>query len=358
MALNMPILDFISQYRNVLYTSLKKCVSKGRIKAVKNLMTVELQHLYRSPRLKGYPYLLTIETGNVCPLHCPLCPTGQNQKRLPKGFLDFKDFKKIMDEIGEYLIQVMLYNWGEPLLNEDIFDMVRVAESKGISTVMSTTLTSLDEETKRELISSGLDILIVSLDGASQETVEKYQQGNDFKKVIENMKAIQEAKRKLNTTSPSLQWRYIVNKYNEHEIPKARKMAKKMGANLELAPISCDMYREIFMTPEEQFEDAKPWLPEKEKYSLYDYEKGRRKKILENDCSNLWRHAVINWDGSVFPCCWVHDPEYSFGNAFEEGFKTIWNNEKYVSARKLIGKSKKSETSTICNICYENKAMI
>lgn len=358
MALNMPLLDFISQYRKVFYTSLKKCISKGRVKAINNFMTVELQHLYRAPHLKGYPYFLTVETGNLCPLNCPLCPTGQQQRSLPTGFFDLTDFKKIMNEIGDYLIQVMLYNWGEPLMNENLFEMIEVAEQKGISTVVSTTLNIFDKEIKQKLVSSDLDILIVSLDGASQETVEKYQRGNDFKEVIENMRKIQKAKEKLNRTTPSLQWRYIVNKYNEHEIPKAKKMAGDLGVDLELAPISCDMSREIFMTPEEQFEDAKTWLPENEKYSLYDYDKGRRKKILENDCSSLWRHAVINWDGSVFPCCWVHDPKYSFGNAFEEGFKKIWNNEKYISARKLIGKGRKSETSTVCNICYENSAMI
>lgn len=358
MALNMPFLNFLSQYKTVLRTSLKKCLANGRVRAIKNLIEVEVQHLRRSSVVKGYPYLLTIETGNFCTLNCPLCPTGQHQHHMPRGFLQLGDFKQLMKEVGDYLIQVMLYNWGEPLLNEDIFDMVRLARSKGISTVVSTNLNPFDEEKCRKLVESGLDILIVSLDGVSQESVEKYQKGNDFEKVIENMEMIQGKKKELNASSPVVQWRYMVNKYNEKEIPKARRMAREMGVVLELSRISCDMSREVFMTPEEQFEDARPWLPENERYSLYDHEEGRRKKILENDCSNLWRHVVVNWDGSVLPCCWVCDLEYSFGNAFEEGLEAIWNNEKYQAARAIVGRGEEVGLSLICSTCYENRAMI
>lgn len=358
MALNMPSLDFLSQYRNLLRTSIGNIFSQGRIRAIKNFIQIELQHFSKDSFVDGYPYLLTVETGNYCPLNCALCPTGRGDGDVPKGKLSYSDFKNTLEELGDYLIQISLYNWGEPLLNKDIFKMIRTAKSRGITTVLSTTLNPFNEKIRENLVTSGLDVLIVSLDGASQESVEKYQRGNNFKAVLQAMESIVETKERLNSSSPLVQWRYMVNRYNEHEIPKANRISEKLGIVLELSKMSCDMSREIFMDPEEQFENVESWLPENERYSLYDSEKRRRKKILRNDCSNLWRHAVINWDGSVLPCCWVHDPKYSFGNAFKQDFEKIWNNEKYQSARRLISTGENGQPPTICNVCHRNQAMI
>ena len=328
-------------------------------KAILNFFLVEFQHRFlKNSYVAGFPYHLTIETGNFCTLHCPLCPTGQGKEDLPKGFLTFANFKKIIDEFGDYLLVLELYNWGEPFLNREFLKMIRYARDKNIIVTTSSNLNIFDDKTCRKLIQSGLNLLMVSLDGASQETVETYQRGNNFAKVINNIKKIVKEKRKLNSRKPLLQWKFFVTKFTEKEMPKAKRLAKEIGVDhIEFAKILCDMSQRFFLDPESQFENVKEWLPHDERYSAYDNILKIRKKALKNDCSSLWTRSVMNWDGTIFPCCNVYGKKWGFGNALEEGFTTIWNNDDYRSSRERVANGKITMKKTICDICAQNKAM-
>ena len=328
-------------------------------KALLNFFLVELQHRFlKSSCVAGFPYHLTVETGNFCPLRCSLCPTGQGKEGLPQGFLAFENFKKIIDELGDYLLIVELYNWGEPFLNKDFFRMVRYARGRNIIVTTSSNLNIFDEQICRELMRSGLNILMVSLDGASQETVETYQRGNNFTKVLGNIKKIVKEKRKLNIRKPLLQWKFFVTRFTEKEVPKAKRLAKEIGVDhIEFAKLLCDMSQRFFLDPKSQFENVKEWLPRDERYSAYGSILKRRKKALNNDCSSLWTRSVINWDGSIFPCCNVYGEKWGFGNALEEGFSAIWNNDAYRSSREIVANGKITKKKTICHICAKNEAM-
>lgn len=330
-----------------------------RKKALVNFLTIEFQHrVLKSAYVSGYPYYLTIETGNVCPLRCVFCPTGQREEGLPKGFLRFTDFKKIIDELGDYLYIVELYNWGEPFLNTEIFEMVKYAKDKKIFVTISSSLNHFDKALCQKLIRCDLDLLMISLYGASQETVETYQRGNNFKNVIGNVRLIVGERKKSKRRKPFLQWRFMVTKYNEHEISKAMEIAKKIGIDfLELGYFRCDMSKLPFLNDVSEFESVKEWLPKNEAYSCYDYAHKRKKILPNNDCSFLWTHSVVNWDGSVFPCCAVFDKKWNFGNMFRSNFGKIWNNIKYRASRDKITRDKDIGSKTICHICKRNNAM-
>lgn len=331
-----------------------------RKKALINFLTIEFQHrVLKSACVSGYPYYLTIEPGNACPLKCVLCPTGQREKGLPKGFLSFTNFKKIIDELGEYLYGIELYNWGEPFLNTEIFKMVKYARDKNIFVIISSSLNHFDKTICKKLIRCNLNLLMISLYGASQETVERYQRGNNFENVIKNIRLIVEERKKMKRRKPFLQWRFMVTKYNEHEIAKAREIAKEIGIDfLELGCFRCDMAKEPFLGNRSQFENVKKWLPKNEAYSYYDYAHKRKKIILENDCSFLWTRSVVNWDGSVFPCCAVFDKKWNFGNMFRSNFGEIWNNIRYRASREKVARDKEIGPKTICHICKRNNAMM
>lgn len=330
-----------------------------RPKAILNFFLVEFQHRFlKTQYVAGFPYHLTIETGNFCPLRCSLCPTGQEKEGLPKGFLSFKNFKRIIDELGDYLLIVELYNWGEPFLNKEFFRMVRYARDRNIIVTTSSNLNIFDDIVCRELMQSGLNILMVSLDGASQETVESYQRGNNFEMVIGNIKKIVKEKRTLNLRKPLLQWKFFVTRFTEKEIPMAKRLANEIGVDhIEFAKLLCDMSQRFFLNSKSQFENVKEWLPHNERYSAYSNTLKRRKKALSNDCSSLWTRSVMNWDGSIFPCCNVHGEKWGFGNALKEGFSAIWNNEAYRSSRERVTSEKTTKKKTICHICAKNGAM-
>lgn len=328
-------------------------------KALLNLVLVEFQHRILKPSfVVGYPYHLTIETGNFCPLRCFLCPTGQGKDSLPKGFLTFENFKKIVDELGDYLLMVELYNWGEPFLNKDFFRMVKYARNHEILVTTSSNLNVFDEKICNDLLDSGLNILMVSLDGASQETVETYQRGNNFAKVFSNIKEIVKKKRNLNVRKPLLQWKFFVTRFTEKEVPKAKKLAKDVGVDyIEFAKLLCDMSQRFFLDPKSQFKNVKDWLPKNEQYSAYSSNLRKKKKSLINDCSSLWTRSVMNWDGSIYPCCNVYGEKWTFGNALEEGFSAVWNNDAYRSSRQRIAAGKVVKEKTVCHICAKNEAM-
>ncbi len=328
-------------------------------KAILNFILVELQHRLLKPSVvAGFPYHLTIETGNVCPLRCALCPIGQEKTDLPPGFLTFENFKKIIDELGDYLVFVELYNWGEPFLNKDFFRMVKYAREHNILVTTSTNLNVFDDKICNELLESGLNLLMVSLDGASQETVETYQRGNNFATVFSNLKQVINKKRKLDLQKPLVQWKYFVTRFTENEIPLAQQLAKEVGVDyIEFAKLLCDMSQRFFLDAKAQFENVKEWLPTNERYSAYSKASKQRKKALNNDCSSLWTRSVINWDGNVFPCCNVYGEKWTFGNAFEEGFSAVWNNAAYQASRERVARASSGNKKTICHICANNGAM-
>lgn len=331
------------------------CTNKKRVNLI--LATIHWK-IFKNTKLFSYPIRMMICPGNVCNLRCVLCPTGKKDPHRKPGLMSFSTFKKIIDECGPYLYTLDLYNWGEPLLNKDIFLMIRYAKKYKIEVIINSTLNHFDTSMANQLIESGLDTLIVSIDGASQQSVQKYQTGMNFAKAIQNMKQIIASKKKFNSKKPLIQWRYLVNKYNESEIDIAKSMAKELSVDkLEIAAFRCDMGKELLMDNQKKFKNVLHWLPKNEALSMYNYTT-EGKKQLADTCSWLWLKSVVNWNGSVVPCCAVWNEKYDFGNINEQTFKNIWNGKKYVSARKIFVNPSSQDRAIICSICKNNQSMI
>lgn len=303
-----------------------------------NYYLIEKQKKLRTSVVSGYPYWLTIDPTNICNLGCPFCPTGQRRNSRPSIMMSFKMFKKIIDELGTYLLHIDLCNWGEPLLNKNIYEMIPYAKKFQCSIKIDTNFNvKFDEKDAETMIQTGLDKIIVSLDGASQSTYEIYRRGGDFKKVIENMKLLIKKKKELNAKNPFIQWQFLVFKHNEHEIEKAKNLAKKIEVDLI-----------DFTTPY----CAPEWISTIEKYNRYRLE---GKKVTfkpgEEICNWLWDGITINADGSVSPCCSVEDKKDDFGELFSKPFFLFWNSKNYKVARKYVSDRKKPGNNNICTIC-------
>ncbi|MFQ5964264.1 MAG: radical SAM/SPASM domain-containing protein [Candidatus Scalinduaceae bacterium] len=311
-----------------------------------------IQYAIGSVRLYYYPAKITIDSGNICNLRCPLCPTGQRDDSARKGFLSFSDFKQFIDEIGKNLILVRLYNWGEPLINKEIIKMVEYANEKKIAVKISTNLSLPIEDSLAEaLIIANLQKIYISCDGASNSTYSTYHIDGDFNRVISNMKLLIEKKKKLKNRYTEIIWLFHVFRHNEHEIEKARALAKEIGIKLVINKMRTDMGKEIFETAEKSIERDYKWLPLIPEYNIFNMTEKKPKNKF--NCNQLWTETVINWDGSILPCCSVYSEAHSFGNIKENSFKEIWNNEKYISARKEV-LGRKNKTETICHTCKVN----
>lgn len=316
-----------------------------------NLFIKEMQISLGHSHLLYYPNRLTVDIGNVCNLRCPLCPTGRGDKGASKGFMKFQEFKSIIDDLGMFLTHLELHNWGEPLLNKDLVEMVQYAKHDHIPTVISTNLNILDKNTAEALIATRIDKILISCDGTTQETYSMYRVGGDFNKVISNIHLLLDAKKKLKNDYTSLRLLFHVFKYNEHEIENIRKLAKNLNVDVLIDPMRTDMGKEIFERVGDAIERDKAWIPENQQYSNYNLNAKDKKRYVT--CSQPWKMAMVNWDGSVLPCCHIYGEQHAFGNVFREKFFSIWNNEKYVLARKeILNKIEKSPT--ICHMCKEN----
>lgn len=337
--------------------TLKKLFSRyNTIIQKRNWILANLQFKLKKSYLTSYPVKLTIDPCNYCNLRCVLCPVGTQDQGRKQSVMSFQTFKKILDECGPYLWEIDLYNWGEPFLNKDVFEMIKYARSMKINVNVSSNLNYFNEDICISLIKSGLNKLIISLDGASQESVERYQKGCNFNRVISNIEQIVSMKEKLKSHLPLIHWRFLVHRYNENEIHKARELSKKLKIDqFKPGRLSCDMGKEIFLANRAKYENAEPWLPKDEALSTYNYSE-KCKKNIKNICKILWFESAIQPDGSVSPCCAVWPQEFDFGNINDSSFQKIWNNKKYQDARRISRGDDISINAHICYICKMNNS--
>ncbi len=309
-----------------------------------------LSIIFKRPFISGYPMQLMVEPSSACNLKCPFCARGANKLKRPVGIMKLENFKKVMKEIGEYLYFILFWNQGEPFVNPNFLEMIKIAKSYGIYTLTSTNGHFIkDEKTAEEVVASGLDVLIISLDGATEESYKFYRAGGDFETVIKAIELLAQAKNKLNSYKPYIEMQFLIMKHNQNEMKEIVKLATQLGANA----IS---YKTLQVNT---VEEAKINLPDNPKYTRYIKEKLaentlRVKGNLPNRCFYLWFGSIINEDGSVNPCCFDKDTNYTFGNVFENSkmkLKDIWHNKDYQNFRQQILENRKN--IPMCLNCLE-----
>ena len=293
---------------------------------------------------KGEPWSLSIETGTFCNLSCLECPSGQKQFTRPRGQMSLNDFKIIINKQKKYLIWLILYFQGEPFLNKSFFQMVAFAKANHIFTSTSTNGHFLNPVNAERTVQSGLDRIIISLDGLDQETYEKYRVGGHFNTVIQGIKNLRDARRKLKSSTPFIVVQFIVFKTNEHQVSKLKALKKELLVDkIELKTA------QIYSS-----NDDNNLMPENVKlrrYQLNNEGEWQMKGQLPNQCKRMWRAAVITWDGNVVPCCFDKDADHQMGNLLISSFKEIKSSKKYYQFRNQIFLDRSK--IDICKNCSE-----
>jgi MoaA/NifB/PqqE/SkfB family radical SAM enzyme len=308
-----------------------------------NFIAVKTQKWLRCDRVWGMPYRYNIDSTNICNLRCPVCPTGLGTIGRERGRIDFENFKAVVDQIAKYAYVLDLYNWGEPFLHPRIFDMISYAHRCRISVRLSSNMNYFSREMAEKTVASRLDRIIVSVDGSTQETYEKYRRGGNLSKLLSNVGLLVEEKRRQDSLWPFILMRMLINRYNEDQIDELRRIAEDLGVDgFSTGGFFVDT------TDPAQIEE---WLPTDEAQSYYDYSADKLENVWS--CSDLWEGMTINWDGGVAPCCWLYHKKNDFDNAFEKPVAEIWNGEAYVSSRRVFafGGPKDGPQKTICTAC-------
>ena len=303
-----------------------------------------LSRLLRRPFIFGLPVSVSIEPTTSCNLRCPECTSGLRSFTRPTGMLQENFFKEVTDQLYKDLFYLIFYFQGEPFLNPDFISMIKYASSKNIYTATSTNAHFLDSETAKKTVESGLDRLIISLDGTTQEVYQQYRIGGSLEKVLEGTKNIVAWKKKLNSKTPYLIFQFLVVHPNEHQINEAKKLAAEIGVN-KIAYKTAQIY---------DYQKGNSLIPESNKFSRYKKIKNGDyiiKNKLLNHCWKLWHSSVITWDGKTVPCCFDKDAKNKMGDLKEQKFKSIWKGTLYNNFRQSVLNSRKE--NEICTNCSE-----
>jgi radical SAM protein with 4Fe4S-binding SPASM domain len=302
-----------------------------------------LSSVLNRPIIWGKPAVLTIEPTNTCNLRCPLCTTGSGEMQRVIGQMSPETFRQIMEQMGEDIFFLLLYHQGEPYINKHFLEFVRLAKEKNIYCTTSTNAHFITDETIHATIDSGLDSMIVSLDGVTQETYARYRVKGNVEKVLKALKRFMEIKRKRKAKTPLIALQFLVMKHNEHELPAIRKLARDIGVDRLL----------IKNIEVRNLEEARTWLPRDKRYRRYkmDEQSFEVKNSHKKSCPRPWLSTLINWDGSVVPCCFDKNASYQMGNIKHAGFEEIWKNDKFTGFRDQLNRDRKS--IDICRNCNQ-----
>ncbi|MCI5123126.1 MAG: radical SAM protein [Candidatus Electrothrix sp. AR5] len=298
------------------------------------------------------PSNLMIDACSICQLNCPRCPvtTMGYEDNIKKGYLDVSNFEKLLKN-NKRIVTVRIDSFGESLLNPHFGELIRVAHDNNVRVKcdVGVNLNTVSEENIEKIVKYNLISLNCSIDGATQETYEKYRVNGNFKTVIDNIKSINKYKEKYNTKYPVLKWQFIVFGHNEHEISKAKELAHEL--NMTFYPkTSWDQDFSPINNTELVLRQT-GW-----KYaSREEQEEAEKKSFARNSCYYLWKFPRISWDGSVTGCCWNTWESFG-GNAFENYHNAI-NSEKIIYARKMLCNIVPERRDIPCSQCQMYKMM-
>ncbi len=298
----------------------------------------------KDPRIGGLPISVSIEPTTACNLRCPECPSGLRSFTRPTGNLKQDLFKQVIDDLQRELWALTFYFQGEPFINPGFLDMVRYASARGIYTSTSTNAHFLDEANAEAAVRSGLSRLIISLDGTDQATYEAYRKEGTLSKVIDGAERIVKWKRKLKSLSPHVVFQFLVVKPNEHQIPAARALARRIGVD--------DLWLKTAQVYDPK--DDHPLIPTQDRYSRYRRNANgvwEVKNRLEDNCWKMWNSCVITWDGRVVPCCFDKDAHHVLGDLRKQSFREVWTSDAYNAFRASLLRSRSS--IEMCRNCSE-----
>ena len=331
--------------KNPFYLQLLKSLNLRRLF---NFVLVEASFLFsrvfRKPLLAGNPWAASIEPTTSCNLRCTECPTGMQSLSRTKGNMNLDVFRKIIEKLSPDLFYLTLYFQGEPLLNPQFSEMVKLARSRRIFVSTSTNGHFLNEKSVDQIIKSGLNHLIISVDGLDQQTYETYRVNGDYQAVIEGIKRVVAAKKASNSKLPFIELQFLVMRHNEYQMQEMREFAKQAGVD-KLSFKTAQVYN---FNAESTII---PTLKSKSRYRQSSDGKWVMARKIRNRCHRIWSSLVITWDGKVVPCCYDKNADHQTGNLLDEPLSEIWKNQKYTAFRKQVLKNR-SETE-ICRNCGE-----
>ncbi len=296
-----------------------------------------LSEARRAGRLvvEAAPAYIRFEPNASCNLRCCWAQRQPKHPALrPRGNASTDLARRVVEEIGDALYQVILCHWGEPTLNPRLAEIVGVFHDAGIHTTFDTNMTLMTEALAAALVEAGLDAISASIDGVAQASYEQYRIGGKVDRAITGLGRLVEARRRLGRGNPRVRWQFLVFPHNEHEVGEAERIAREIGVDVFEA-FGAGGRR---WTMEEGFlPPARPVRPE---------------GLL---CNDPWTYLAVDWDGAVHLCCRAFQARHVAGVMSTRTLREIFDNDRFQLARRVIrdGDWTEADGPTPCTGCHK-----
>lgn len=349
-----------------------------------NLLLTQRLLRTRSVSLASHPIGLVVDPTNTCQLACPGCVhSSHNEARgifdWPNGTLSEERFDKLLRQYGPYGVGVYFCDYGEPLLNVRTPNLIRKAKQHLLGAKLSTSL-SIKKLDADALIASGLDFMVISIDGASQPVYEKFRRNGNLELALSNIRKLVEAKKRLKSATPALSWNFLAFEHNVHELPQAANLAKQLGVNqfrvvdpfdvgwddpsIRPAPKQGEVRRFDWVSASNRPDNWNPFPQSLEAKAIEtafeqawesDPDVDTEDRGGGHTCRWLYENMIMDATGRVLPCC-GGPPKGGgliFGHVDED--PDPFNSEKYQEARRFFNGSSAGDNVHCSNCSWDQE---
>lgn len=295
-----------------------------------NLLKTGANLVYRRRNPWGWPIHMQVELTNYCNLRCPVCPTGTGLLERKPVNMDPILFERLMNEAGPCLLTASLFAWGESLLHPQLADILRIAQKRGVTTILSTNGQNLEDETVvKALISYPPTYLIVCLDGLTDETNSVFRIGARLDTALRGIRNLAQMRHQAGSRLPILHFRYIVMKHNEHEVPELRDFAlAHLFDELSIRTLS------IIDAADGKHRDL---VPRDEVLRAYKYAEAERIGRMDFICEKAFTYPTVFADGTVVSCEQDYNAQHPYGSLADgSSFASLWWSKQAAEVRSTI----------------------
>jgi len=316
-----------------------------------NFLIQGMQLMRRSVCRIGIPPILQIEPSNICNLRCLTCATGAELMKRPETLMPFDMYRGVIDQIKDYVCLLVLWSWGEPFVNRDAFRMIRYAKDSGLLVHSSTNGHFFNtREEARKVIDSGLDSLIVAVDGLDQTTYEKYRKGGSLQSVVSSIKNLVAERASAGVHYPLITLRFIVMRHNEHQVDRVEEFASDLGVD-RLTFRSAIVRRSTL-----NLQDS--LTPHASEFQQSDYD-GILSGVntierCNNYCHRPYANLTVFSNGDVVTCENDFNAVHPLGNVADQSIRRILSSNKSRAFLKTFRED--LDSFTFCREC-ENRYM-
>jgi radical SAM protein with 4Fe4S-binding SPASM domain len=308
-----------------------------------NLLRSGLNLFWRRNKPWGWPLHMQIELTSYCELKCPVCPTGTRElDRGAKG-IDVALFEQLMREVGEYLLTISLWGWGEPLLHKRLDRILEIASRYPCAKLLSTNGQQLcDPRVQQALRTHPPTYLIVAVDGLCDETNSVYRRGAKLQPILDGVRALAEWKRTTGATLPIIHCRFIAMRHNERELPALREFCTDAGFDMvSVRTLS------IIDSPIDRHNQL---IPASDLLRAYGYKDSQRAHRGDFVCQHAFTFPTLMADGRLVSCEQDYNCSQAYGT-LSPGvtFSELWRSARASSIRRVIKES--PDEFSFCRSC-------